>query len=101
MKKFICINGNTDTSREGDNMITAVNGYYDGYNIVVKDNIALKKGQNVIVTFEVDDNSNKPEPIGYYEDGKPYYRKAGMFKGKGWMADDFDAPLDEFKEYMA
>ena len=24
----------------------------------------------------------------------------GCMKGKMWMADDFDAPLDDFKEYM-
>jgi len=24
----------------------------------------------------------------------------GSMKGKVWMADDFDAPLDDFKEYM-
>jgi antitoxin (DNA-binding transcriptional repressor) of toxin-antitoxin stability system len=27
-------------------------------------------------------------------------RKAGSAKGKIWMAPDFDAPLEEFKEYM-
>jgi hypothetical protein len=27
--------------------------------------------------------------------------KFGSAKVKIWMADDFDAPLDEFKEYMA
>jgi hypothetical protein len=27
-------------------------------------------------------------------------RKAGMLKGKIWMAPDFDAPLEDFKEYM-
>jgi hypothetical protein len=26
--------------------------------------------------------------------------KPGCMKGKIWMADDFDAPLDDFKEYM-
>jgi DNA-damage-inducible protein J len=26
--------------------------------------------------------------------------KLGIMKGKIWMADDFDAPLEEFKEYM-
>jgi hypothetical protein len=26
--------------------------------------------------------------------------KAGFMKGKIWMADDFDAPLEDFKEYM-
>jgi hypothetical protein len=24
----------------------------------------------------------------------------GIWKGKVWMADDFDAPLDELQEYM-
>ena len=27
-------------------------------------------------------------------------RKAGNAKGKIWMSEDFDAPLDDFKEYM-
>ena len=26
--------------------------------------------------------------------------KQGCMKGKIWMADDFDAPLEDFKEYM-
>ena len=27
-------------------------------------------------------------------------RKAGAYKGQIWIADDFDAPLPEFREYM-
>jgi hypothetical protein len=27
-------------------------------------------------------------------------RKAGLLKGKIWMSDDFDDPLEEFEEYM-
>ena len=27
-------------------------------------------------------------------------RKAGAYKGQIWIADDLDAPLPEFKEYM-
>ena len=27
-------------------------------------------------------------------------RKAGTLKGEVWMAPDFDAPLDDFKEYV-
>ncbi|MCO6482101.1 MAG: DUF2281 domain-containing protein [Flavobacteriales bacterium] len=30
----------------------------------------------------------------------PKKRMAGLSKGKIWIADDFDAPLDDFKEYM-
>ncbi|MBQ9061261.1 MAG: DUF2281 domain-containing protein [Eubacterium sp.] len=25
---------------------------------------------------------------------------AGKYRGQGWMADDFDAPIDDFREYM-
>ncbi|MDX9749465.1 MAG: DUF2281 domain-containing protein [Flavobacteriales bacterium] len=31
---------------------------------------------------------------------EPKKRIAGLMKGKIWIADDFDAPLDDFKEYM-
>jgi hypothetical protein len=36
------------------------------------------------------------------EKNKPARRRFGCAKGKGdyWMADDFDAPLDDFKDYM-
>ena len=27
-------------------------------------------------------------------------RKAGLYRGEIWMSEDFDAPLDEFREYM-
>ncbi|MFB8790161.1 MAG: DUF2281 domain-containing protein [Potamolinea sp.] len=27
-------------------------------------------------------------------------RKAGLLKGKIWMSDDFDAPLEDLKDYM-
>ena len=27
-------------------------------------------------------------------------RSAGKYRGQGWMAEDFDAPLDDFKGYM-
>ena len=30
----------------------------------------------------------------------PGYPKAGSLKGKIWMSDDFDEPLEEFREYM-
>lgn len=34
------------------------------------------------------------------QDSAPKKRKAGLLKGKIKMSDDFDAPLDEMKEYM-
>lgn len=32
--------------------------------------------------------------------GKKKIRSAGIYRGQGWMSDDFDEPLDDFKEYM-
>lgn len=34
------------------------------------------------------------------KESAPKKRPIGMFKGKIRMADDFDAPLDDFKDYM-
>ena len=31
---------------------------------------------------------------------KKKFRTAGKYRGQGWMADDFDSPLEDFKEYM-
>ncbi len=33
-------------------------------------------------------------------DAPPKKRKAGLLKGKIWMAEDFDAPLEDLKDYM-
>jgi len=34
------------------------------------------------------------------EKPQPQTRQFGGMKGKMWMADDWDAPLEDFKEYM-
>ena len=48
--------------------------------------LKITAGKNL----NIDNSNNK----------KNKYRMAGKYKGKGWMADDFDAPIDDFKEYM-
>ena len=45
----------------------------------------------VILTFTPRD-APKEEPF--------KEREFGCLKGQIWMADDFDAPLDDFKDYM-
>jgi antitoxin (DNA-binding transcriptional repressor) of toxin-antitoxin stability system len=61
---------------------------------------------------EVIDGLNPGEPLIITKDGEPvatltrserkqWPSKAGSAKTPGfWMAPDFDAPLDEFREYM-
>ena len=39
----------------------------------------------------------KPEAA---NEKRPFSEMCGIFKGKIWMADDFDAPLEEMREYM-
>ena len=41
-------------------------------------------------------SGNGKEPV--LRKGKK--RAAGLYRGQIYIADDFDAPLDEFKEYM-
>lgn len=36
-----------------------------------------------------------------YAPPKPVEKRVlGMYEGQGWMSDDFDAPMEEFEEYM-
>jgi len=49
--------------------------------------------------FEVKSHTiSKPPVKSENKSDLPY--KRGCMKGKMWMADDFDAPLEDFEEYM-
>lgn len=52
-------------------------------------------GEEVVIA-----RANKPllKLVPYY--GRRRRLKPGSAKGQIWMSDDFDAPLDDFKEYM-
>lgn len=41
----------------------------------------------------------RSEPLVKLTIYKPKQRQLGMYDDQGWIADDFDAPLEEFKEY--
>ena len=40
-------------------MLTAINGYYNGSYIVMSENVALQKGQKVIITVDVSEAPTK------------------------------------------
>lgn len=46
------------------------------------------------IEFLMERREEKPK------ESTPKKRPIGMFKGKIRMADDFDAPLDDFKDYI-
>ncbi len=70
--------------------------------------ISTDEGQDVILLAERDyrkllDSLNQIKAIVTQSQEKPEARKQRVFgsaKGKIKMADDFDAPLDDFKDYM-
>lgn len=56
---------------------------------------AALKGESVSITID-DQQAVQLVPV-------PCQRRGGQFgsaKGQIWMSDDFDAPLEDFKEYM-
>lgn len=73
--------------------MVSIKGHFDGKVIVPDEPHDLRPGQTVIVQAEPVAESSRSLPrIGP--------RAGGSAKGKIWMADDFDAPLEDFKDYM-
>jgi len=68
----------------------AVKAIYDGINFKPKHPIPVSGTYEVIITFVEPANSSAVRP--------PF--KYGSMSGKIRMSADFDAPLDDFKEYM-
>jgi hypothetical protein len=69
-------------------MLTAVNGIYENGHIILDENPDFNTKMKVIVTFTEEIIVPKKK------------RQSGILSGKVWMANDFNAPLDDLKEYM-
>jgi len=71
---------------------------YDGKNFKPMQAIPIKEDCEVLITFlepEKKDISNVKELKKL-----PRSTVKGLLKGKVWMSDDFNEPLEEMKEYM-
>jgi predicted DNA-binding antitoxin AbrB/MazE fold protein len=66
---------------------------------VYKDNV-FKPLEPVPVSGDYEVVITFIEPVADVKPKLPMSELIGILKGKGWVADDFDAPLDEMKEYM-
>jgi hypothetical protein len=69
-------------------MLKAIKGYYEKGKIILQEDAPVKSKTDVIVTFLSDAQEEKS--------GK---RIPGGLKGKITIPDDFNAPLDDLKEY--
>ena len=56
----------------------------------------LPPGEEVVIT----ENNQVVAKLARTEPSQNWPCKAGSARGKIWMASDFDAPVDDFKEYM-
>ncbi len=56
----------------------------------------LRDGDEVVIT----ENDQPVAKLARTEPKIEWPCKAGSAKGKIWMAPDFDAPLEDFREYM-
>ena len=71
-------------------MLTTIEGYYDKGQIILKEEPHLHTKTGVIVTFL----SEEKEKV------KPGKRELGLLEGKIKLSDDFDQPLEDFKNHM-
>ena len=75
----------------------AVKAIYDGVNFKPIQPISAKGRYEVVITFlepikdVVGDEQARKRPLSELR---------GLLKGKVWMSDDFNEPLEEMKEYM-
>ena len=76
----------------------AVKAIYDGVNFKPRQPISVKGKYEVIITFlePVNESVISDEP----RNKRPLSELRGFMKGSVWMADDFNAPLEEMREYM-
>ena len=68
----------------------AIKAIYDGVEFKPIQPIPVNESYEVVITFI--------EPVNKQTIRQPY--EYGSMNGKIWVSDDFDAPLDDFKEYM-
>ena len=76
----------------------AIKAIYDGTSFKPTQPIPVKENYEVVITFIAPVGKNT-ETAG--EPTKlPRSAVRGFLKGKVWMSDDFNEPLEEMKEYM-
>ena len=81
-----------------ENFMQAIKAIYDGVNFMPKQPIPIKGKYEVVITFIEPINENTTD---INQSAKlPRSTAKGFLKGKVCMSDDFNEPLEEFKEYM-
>jgi hypothetical protein len=69
-------------------MLTDIRGYYEDGKVIPLEDVPAHSKSEVIIRFFSEDTLQKKE------------RVPGSLKGKIWITDDFNEPLDDLKDYM-
>ena len=69
-------------------MLTTIKGYYEKGRIIMSEEAPVQSKTEVIITFLTE------------QINQPFGRQPGGLKGKISLPDDFNAPLDDLKDYM-
>jgi predicted DNA-binding antitoxin AbrB/MazE fold protein len=72
-----------------------IRAIYNGTTFQPLQPVPTQEEYQVLITF-VEPVKSADEP----PQKRPLAELKGIWKGKIWMSDDFDAPLDELREYM-
>ena len=76
----------------------AIKAIYDGVNFMPTQPIPVEGKYEVVITFIEPINE---ETANASQSAKlPRSTAKGFLKGKVWMSDDFNEPLEELREYM-
>ena len=78
----------------------AVKAIYDGANFKPKQPISVSGKYEVVITFLEPMGDDIVADADKSLKKRPLSELRGFMKGNVWMADDFNAPLEEMKEYM-
>ena len=78
-------------------MLTAVKGYYEKGNIVLKETAPVTEKTDVIVTFLNEPAFESPQTENSRKKNEIVF---GSLKGKIHLPEDFDEPLEDLKDYM-
>ncbi len=71
-------------------MLTAIKGYYEKGQVILREVPPVNKKTEVIVTFLSSDDAPMSHPK----------RILGLLEGKITISDDFNEPLNDLKDYM-
>ena len=76
----------------------AIEAIYDGENFMPQQPIPVKGKYKVVITFV--EPLTKETVAAETIKKRPVTELKGLLKGKVWMSDDFNEPLERMKEYM-